>query len=211
MSFLAAVALHSLGHALVALVAGALAVALAARLGMGGASSGRLWPGAPLEDQAFCLTLVGFAILVVKGTAGAYATFVQARIAGEVGSALRLDLLDSLFSVHRLRHPRHGDHGSPRSAHASPAAQAVAALTERVREVETGLEQGLLGGARAAAQLVPLAALLVALSPPMAAAAVVVLAAFGASLRWARSGHRRAMRSAAREREQLLDAADQAV
>ena len=39
----------------------------------------------------------------------------------------------------------------------------VISLTDRVREVEAGLEHGVLGGARAVAQIVPIAALLFAL------------------------------------------------
>jgi len=87
----------------------------------------------------------------------------------------------------------------------------VAALTERVREVEAGLEQGLLGGARAAAQLVPVAALLVVLSGRMAVVAALVLAAFGWVLGRIRRGYRSASRRAGWEREELLEAADEAV
>jgi ABC-type multidrug transport system fused ATPase/permease subunit len=87
----------------------------------------------------------------------------------------------------------------------------VSSLTERVHEVEVGLEQGLLGGLRAVAQLVPLAIVLVMLSPRMAAVAFVVLGVFGALLGRTRGGFQRATSSEAREREQLLEAADEAV
>src|ERR1019366_347074 len=101
----------------------------------------------------------------------------------------------------------HGDHGSD----VGGTAQAVAALTERVGEVEVGLEQGFLGGARAMAQLAPIAALLFFLSGRMAVAAALVLAAFGWLLGTVRGGYRSATRRAGWEREKLLEAADEAV
>ena len=131
-------------------------------------------------DRALLLSLVGLGVVFVKGAAGAYATFVQARVAGEVGSDLRLELLDALLAVHRLHRPRQDDHGVRCRWR---TAQAVVALTDRVRDVEAGLEQGLLGGARAAAQLAPIAALLFVLSGRMALAAALVLGAFGALAR----------------------------
>ncbi len=209
-SFLAAAAMHAVGHALVALVAGALALSLADRLGARSfvpAPSGPPGSEGLATDKALFLSLVGLGVVFVKGAAGAYATFVQARVAGEVGSALRIELLDALLAIHRLHRPRHRDHGS----HVGGTTQAVAALTDRVREVETGLEQGFIGGARAVAQLAPVGVLLVALSGRMAAVAALVLALFGWLLGRIRAGYRFAMRRAAREREQLLEAADEAV
>ena len=85
------------------------------------------------------------------------------------------------------------------------------ALTERVREVELGLKQGLLGGVRAVAQLVPLAVVLVVLAPRLAAVAAAVLAVFGIAMGRLRTGYQRATRREARERERLLEAADESV
>lgn len=209
-SFLAAAAMHAVGHALVALVAGALALSLADRLGARSfvpAPSGPPGSDGLATDKALFLSLVGLGVVFVKGAAGAYATFVQARVAGEVGSTLRVELLDALLAIHRLHRPRHRDHGS----HVGGTSQAVAALTDRVREVETGLEQGFIGGARAVAQLAPVGVLLVVLSGRMAAVAALVLALFGWLLGRIRAGYRFAMGRAAREREQLLEAADEAV
>ena len=121
---------------------------------------------------AFLLTGIGLAVVLVKGGAGVYATYVQGRVAGEVGGSLRLALLDALLAVHRLRRPRQDDHGEEGR---SPPSHAVAALTERVHDVELGLKLGLLGGARAVAQLIPLAVILVVLSPRMAVVAAIVL------------------------------------
>jgi ABC-type multidrug transport system fused ATPase/permease subunit len=87
----------------------------------------------------------------------------------------------------------------------------VAGLTEHVREVEAGLSRGLIGGARAIAQLVPLAALLVALSARMALAALLVQGVFGWLLARVRTGYRAALARAAVDRERLLEAADESV
>ncbi len=207
LGFALAAALHAFGHALVALVAGGVAISLAG----GGASarplSGLLFGAGRLADRALALSLVGLATIFVKAAAGTYATYVQSSIAGGVAAALRLDLLDALLAIHRLRQPRHGDHG----VQVAPTASGVAALTDRVREVEAGLGHGLLGGARAVAQLVPLAALLVALSPRMAVAAAALQGGFGWLLGRVRSGYRRALKRAADDRARLLEAADESV
>src|SRR5450631_1408137 len=76
-SFLAASAMHAVGHALVALVAGALALSLTD--GLGARSVVFDHPGLPgsgslTSDKALFLSLVGLAVVFVKGSAGAYAT-----------------------------------------------------------------------------------------------------------------------------------------
>jgi ABC-type multidrug transport system fused ATPase/permease subunit len=206
LGFVVASMLHAVGHALVALVAGAIAISLAQRWGLRGTETYDFGGGSSLSDRAFLLAFAGLAVISVKGVAGVYATFVQARTAAEVGSGLRLKLLDALLDAHRMRQPRHEDQGGG----AAPTARAVATLTDRVREFEGGLGQGLLGGARAAAQLVPLAALLIALSARMALVAAVILGGFGWGLERARAGYRTATKRAAHERERLLEAADEA-
>lgn len=211
-AFLLASSVHALGHALLALVAGSVAAALAQRWGAA-QSALRLNPaaggstGSP-ADQAFLWSLLGLAVVSVKCAAGVYATFVQGRLSGEVGAGLRLELLDSLLAACRGCQPRHNDHGSARP---SAMARSVAALTERVHDVEVGLKQGLLGGSRAVAQLVPLAVLLVALSARTAMVAAGVLVAFGALLGKVRSGYRRAAVQMNGQRTQLLEAADESV
>jgi ABC-type multidrug transport system fused ATPase/permease subunit len=203
-AFVGAGALHAFGHALVALMAGGVAIAL-----IDGPASKDTLPllGGRLAERAFALSLAGLVAVFVKGVAGVYATYVQSRIAGDIAAALRLELLDALLTIHRLRQPRHRDQG----AKVAPGARAVAALTERIRDIEGGLGQGVLGGARAVAQLVPLTALLFALSPRMAVAAGLVQGTFGWLLGRMRSGYKRALKSAAGERERLLEAADEAV
>jgi ABC-type multidrug transport system fused ATPase/permease subunit len=209
--FVVASALHAVGHASVALIAAGIALCLAERFGVHALPFAPAFPtsrAATSEDRALALALLGLAVLLVKGAAGSYATFVQARLAGEVGGALRLELLDAMLAIHRLRRPRHGDHACAPLAQVAPS---VLSLTDRVRDVEAGLEQGVLGGARAVAQIVPIAALLVALSPRMAATAGVALGAFGWLLGRARGGYRRATQRASVDRERLLAAADEAV
>jgi ABC-type multidrug transport system fused ATPase/permease subunit len=208
-AFIATSAMHALGHALMALVASALAVSLVSRWGMqsGGVGAGSLralFHERSAADAAFLFSFVGLGVVTIKAGAGAYATYIQTNIAAQIGCAVRLELLDALLSRHRLRRPRQDDHGS------EPAV-AVMALTERVRDVEAGLAWGLLSGLRAVAQLVPLAALLIVLSPGMAAAAAGVLAAFGWMLARVRGRYREAASRASREQEALLEAVDDCV
>jgi ABC-type multidrug transport system fused ATPase/permease subunit len=215
--FVLASVMHAVGHALVALVAGAVAVGLATHESHPGEPTAVPAPPAalahlphlpPLDGGAFSWCLVGLVVIFVKALTGVYATYVQGRVTGEAGAAMRLELLDALLAVHRLRRPRHDDQGG---GDASATARGVAALTEHVHEVELGLKQGLLGGARALAQLVPLAALLVSLSPRTAAVACLALGLFGVALGRARSSYRRAAVRAASERARLLEVADESV
>jgi len=208
-AFVVTSAMHALGHALMALVASALALSLASGWGMQSGGIGAGWSrllvhGRSAADTAFLFSFVGLAVVAMKAGAGAYATYIQSGLAAQVGCAVRLELLDALLSRHRLRHPRQDDHGS------DPAA-AVVALTERVRDVEAGLAWGVLGGLRAVAQLVPLALLLVVLSFRMAAVAVAALVGFGWLLGRIRAGYRQASVRASREQARLLEAADECV
>jgi ABC-type multidrug transport system fused ATPase/permease subunit len=192
-----------------ALVASALALSLASRWGIqsrgiGAERLAKLLHFGSAADAAFLFSFVGLAVVALKAGAGAYATYIQTGVAAQVGCAVRLDLLDTLLSRHRLRQPRQNDHGS------APATT-VLALTERARDVEAGLAWGLLGGLRALAQLVPLAILLLLLSPRMAAVAAGALAGFGWLLGRVRAGYREATFRASREQADLLEAADECV
>lgn len=211
LAFLSAIAMHAVGHALVALVASALALSLAARWGAHGELTvGRGLPwrvygdGAAASNKAFFFSSVGFAVVFVKSAAGIYATYVQGWVAGKVGCSLRLEVLEALFARHRMSQPRHPDQGS------TPASATVVTLTERIREVETGLSRGVLGGVRALAQLLPIGVLLVVLSPRIAAVAALALGTFGWGLGRARAAYRVAVTRAAEQHERLLLAADDA-
>ncbi|HEY4017028.1 MAG TPA: ABC transporter ATP-binding protein [Polyangiaceae bacterium] len=205
--FVLASAMHAVGHGLVALVAGALAVGLAGSLSAIGAHVPHRIPVLPWTADSLSWSVVGLVVLFVKALTGVYATYVQGRAAAEVGASLRLELLDALLAVHRLRRPRQDDQGS----RLSTTAAGVAALTDRVREVELGLKEGFLGGARALAQLLPLGAVMVAISPRAAMTAALVLGGFGVVLGRLRRGYRKASTLAAAERARLLEAADESV
>jgi ABC-type multidrug transport system fused ATPase/permease subunit len=86
----------------------------------------------------------------------------------------------------------------------------VAALTLRVRDVEAGLD-GVLGGLRAIGQLVPLALVLVLVSPRLAGAALFVLVPFALALGSARRRWKRAHLRAAEDGDALLEAAEEAI
>lgn len=197
--------MHALGHAALALAAGACAQVLTS-------GAGALAPGAlgstSLPVDALSLGVLGLTAAAVKSVGGVLAAWSQARLSGEVGTALRIQVLEAWLTVHRLQRPRHGDQ---REASSGTHAERVAALTARVREVELGLQTGLLGGARAVAQLVPLAALLVWLSPKLALAALFVFAPFSLALGGVRKKWKRAHERAMKEGDALLEAADEAV
>jgi ABC-type multidrug transport system fused ATPase/permease subunit len=162
------------------------------------------------------------AAAIAKAVGGVVAAHGQATIAGRVGGTLRLEVLDQWFASYHLRRPRQPDHGhgvttplrEDRGAGidaARTAAHGVSALTIQVREVESGLALGLLGGGRAVAQLVPLLAALVWISPRLSFVALAVLLPFGLALSTVRRGWKSAHRAATRQGEALLEAADEAV
>ncbi len=219
--FLVASAVHSFAHAALALTAGRCVALLAGSVrpeGVEGLSSDGL-------RLALQFGSVGLAAAVAKACGGVVAAHEQAKIASRVGGTLRLRVLDDWFASYRLRRPRHIDHGQ----YATPpcatlglnaadgkrelrtAARGVSALTARVTEVETGLAQGLLGGGRAVAQLLPLVVALVWISPRLAMAAFSVLGPFALVLSFTRTAWRSAHTRAARDGEELLEAADEAV
>jgi len=218
--------MHAIGHACVALAAGVLARALlGGQLPATHGVSGRQIVTLGLfharsADPAVVAAVVGLGAMTMKVVGQIWSAYLQAQLAGEVGVWMRQRVLDAWLSVHRLRSPRQRDHGG-KDAKAemdaadvgtrSPWAQHVAALTERVRDLERGLEVGLLGGLRALAQLVPLAALLVAISPRLAGASAVVFVPFGALMGHVRKRYKRGLRTRAAQGEALLEAADEAV
>ncbi len=133
------------------------------------------------------LCLAGFAAALVKAIAGAASIYAQKRAAFHVGNAVRRDVAAAILHAGRA---------------SSSAADAHAALAVRLREVERGVDEGVLSGIRAAATLVPLAAALILLSSTLALAALAILAPFALALGWARrrlrASHARASRLAER-------------
>jgi ABC-type multidrug transport system fused ATPase/permease subunit len=209
--FLVASAVHSFAHAALALAAGRCAVLLAGGVDANSSKSLR---------TALVLGSIGLAAAIAKAAGGVVAAHGQATMASRVGGTLRLEVLDRWFDSYRLRRPRQDDHGhsattpgtdAPGGIATRTAARGVSVLTVRVREVETGLAVGLLGGGRALAQLVPLVAALVWISPKLAAVALLVLAPFGLLVASSRRAWKASHVAAARHAEALLEAADEAV
>lgn len=196
--------MHAAGHAGLALAAGGCAEVLAGGTALrGGGFLARAF--APrFTGDALSLALLGLLAVGVKAAFGAWAAWEEARIGGDVGGALRLRALDGWLAIHRLRAPRHSDQG--------PApARALAALTHDVRELEAGLDGGVLAAVRAVLQISPLLVLLVMMAPGLALAALVAFGLFSLALGRARHGWKMANRRAALHRDALLDAADEAV
>ena len=103
---------------------------------------------------------------------------------------------------------------TPRVARRPPPPMvALTALTSHVRELETGIGTGVLGAVRAVAQILPLALALAWMAPRLALGSprVVLGAVLAVALGRARRAWKRANARAARHREALLEAADEAV
>jgi ABC-type transport system involved in cytochrome bd biosynthesis fused ATPase/permease subunit len=159
------------------------------------------------------LAIGGLFAAIAKLVGGVLAGWAEARVAGEVGAALRLEVLDGVLSVHALRGPRHGDHGSAQrdiERWGSKAAE-LTALTTHVKDVENGVARGVFAELRAVMQLVPLAVLLVVLAPRLAGSAALALGGFAVLVLFARRSIKRGHERAGRESEVLLGAADEAV
>jgi ABC-type multidrug transport system fused ATPase/permease subunit len=207
--------MHAAGHALLAAGAGLLARGLAAGHAPMDERSiplARWLPAsAGVGEWALVLAIFGVFAAVLKLVGGALASWAEARVAGEVAGQVRLAVLDHVLALNDVHTPRHDDHGSNASARIGTRADRLAALTSHVADVERGAAQGVLAEARAAAQLLPLAALLVALAPRLAGSAVLALAGFGALAFGLRRAFRRAHERAAASSAALVHAADEAV
>jgi ABC-type multidrug transport system fused ATPase/permease subunit len=124
------------------------------------------------------LCFVGAAAAVVKAGAGAIAIYAQKRTAFRVGDALRRQVADAVLAAGGAAE---GD-APPEPALRVVPAELHATIAVRLRDVERGVDEGLLGGARAVATLLPLAGTLVALSWRLAIGALLALGAFGLAL-----------------------------
>src|SRR5262249_12986695 len=93
-AFLVASAMHSAGHAALALAGGACALAMGGggRLLDGGSTLADVGRAGP--EAAYFLALVGLGAVAVKVVFGTWAAYAQARICGDVGGAVRLEVLD---------------------------------------------------------------------------------------------------------------------
>jgi len=209
--------MHAAGHALVAAAGGMLARSLAGGGGSMDQRSMRIAGELGAGDAMLGLAFVGLAAALVKLAGGVLAAGAEARVAGDVGTALRLEVLDRVLAANSVRAARHADHGSAELAHAGTPERAarttasIASLTTHVADVERGVAAGVLGELRSILQLAPLAVLLAVLAPTLAGSAALALGGFGALVLLTRRALKRGFARAARETEDLLGAADEAV
>ena len=215
--------MHASGHASLAAAGGVLARALAGGAGPMDQRSIAVLRDLGAGDPMLGLAIGGLLAAIAKLVGGVLAAWAEARVAGEVGAELRLDVLDDVLGITSLRAPRQRDHGEHDEAHAaalrdasavpSPGANIanLASLTTHVTDVEKGVAQGVFAEVRALLQLAPLAVLLAILAPRLAGSAAVALGGFAVLVMIARRALKRDHARAARETEALLGAADEAV
>lgn len=176
---------YSLAHGATALAAGMLARALAT-----GPVGGELREGDEL-GQFFDrlapadLVFLGLIAAGVKALASVSLTFIEARAAALVGDAARNRTIAALLE------------GGQRHS----GAKTLATLSSRCREIEQAAVHGVIHGARALAQLVPLVAGLIFMSPRLALVGTLALLPFG----WLLSRLRVAWRRAVAEAQDLGD------
>ncbi len=169
--FVVSSGVHALAQGAVALAVGGLGKVLA----VGPRGLERWLPLLPPVDARQVLQ-VGFVAVAVKGVAATVSATAQSRWAQGVGNRLRVELARRLLEGGAAR----------------PGPAVLARLTLAVRDVERGVDEGLLSLARASAQLVPLAGALAWLSPRLFVGAVLVLVPFA----WLLGRVRRAWRGA---------------
>ncbi len=152
------------------------------------------------------LALLGFISACLKMSGSVGAAFLQARLSGAFGDALRLDVLAR--RAHRLAHPRHGDHGAQEGA--SATFTAVDDLTTGVREAQAGFAAAL-GAVRALVQILPLAALAIWSGTRLVLVAAIVLVPFAFVLSRAKRAVKAAQKKSLDESAVLLEATDEAI
>ncbi len=182
-AFLATTIVQAGAHGAMATSAGLLGQALLGRqlVARGGLVD------SPALFRPWILCSVGLAAALLKAVAGAASTYAQKRSALRDGSAIRGEIAAASLEAGQA---------APSAAHAH------AALAVRLREVERGVDEGLLSGIRAVASIVPLALALILLSSSLALAALGILTPFALALGWVRRRlrltHARASRLAER-------------
>ncbi len=165
-------------------------------------------------DPMLGLAIGGLFAAIAKLVGGVLAAWAEARVAGEVGAQLRLDVLDGVLAVNSLHGARHRDHGEAHPASVDRAGAKIAdlaSLTTHVTHVEKGVSHGVFAEVRGVLQLAPLVVLLAYLAPRLAGSAALALAGFAILVTLARRALKRNHARAASETEALLGAADEAV
>ena len=128
-----------------------------------------------LQVSTVAMAFVGVSSAVVKGVSGVLASQAQSRLSSYAGQCLRDSTVRALLLA-----------GTN-----TPSPTTIARLVSRLREAENAVEKGPFAVARAIAQLVPIAAGLVLLSPTLALLAATTLAPFSIGLTAARKRWRR--------------------
>jgi ABC-type transport system involved in cytochrome bd biosynthesis fused ATPase/permease subunit len=167
-SFALAATLQALGHGATALAAGLLGRALSVEPHL-------ISPTFRLVSSPATLAFVGVIATMVKGGGATISATLQSRLVQGVAGSARRRIADRLLSG-----------GSP-----LPTGQLSARLAVRIRELEVGVQDGVLGGLRAALTLLPLGVALYMLSSALAVGAMLVLAPFAVATALARRAWRR--------------------
>jgi ABC-type multidrug transport system fused ATPase/permease subunit len=166
--FVVAAALHGIGHCLMAMAASSLGTAFVAN-----SLPSRPIFGVSLDPAS--LALVGVLATAIKGAGATVGATLQSRLSQNVASWIRKDLAARLLAAgSRL-----------------PAGQLAARLSVGLREVERGVEEGMLGGIKAVMALLPLGIALGLVSSPLAWGAALLLVPFGLLLSLARTAWKR--------------------
>jgi ABC-type multidrug transport system fused ATPase/permease subunit len=189
--FLLAALVHALAHGVLAVCAGLIGQALVGRQ----VAEVEIFAGASWARTPWLLCFLGFCAASVKTLAGSLAMYGQKRAAFQVGQSVRAEIADGIL----LR------------GAAAPQVASHAAIVVRIREVERGVEEGLLATVRAVAQLVPLAVALVLLSSTLAVGAIAILVPFATALAQLRRYFRRDRAKATHLAEELHAGVDELV
>jgi ABC-type multidrug transport system fused ATPase/permease subunit len=167
LTFLVAAALHAGGHAMTAVVAGLLGRALVS-------DTAHISSTFRFLSNPATLAFVGVVATLLKATGATLGATAQSRLAQKVATRVRHTVAERLL----------GGGSTLATGHLS------ARLAVRVREVETAVHEGVLGGIRAALALAPLALALALLSSKLALAALALLAPFAGCVALARRAWR---------------------
>lgn len=162
--FVAATLLQSAANGMMATCAGLLGQSL---LGQQLAYAGGFVDSRGTQYPPSLLCFLGFLAAVVKTGAGALSVYGQKSAVLQTSSALRQEITDTIIRC-----------GQPPGA----ATATHAAIAIRLREVERGIDDGVLAGFRAISHIIPLALALLLLSSMMALTALAALVPFAFAL-----------------------------
>lgn len=192
-AFAGATLVQAVAHGWMATCAGLLGRALV-RTQLG--SHGGFVDAGTLAFSPLHLCFLGLLGAVAKTGAGAVSDYGRKRAAFSVGNALRQEVTDAILQA---------GPSAPSPAHTH------AAISVSLREVERGVDEGVLSAVRSVLQLVPLGIALIALSSRLALAALSMLAPFGLVLAVVRKRLRASHAQASRLAEQLHTDIDELV